>query len=148
MTAIANIPALLGASQNSFIGLILQILLDQDFAPINAKPLEEGDQKIGELTALERAIFAAHSKKSAQFKENNFTEEENGPEMRQKMLPLGTEIKNLHNFFWQSVRYRLYKEGHQDFEKIELRSDGSIVAVTPDENDKPTSKTLTIRIRA
>ena len=152
MTAITNIPALLSASQNSIIGLILQILLEQDFAPIEASPPKEGDQKIGEITNLERAIYTAHLKKIAQLEEKktafNSTEQEYEVGAHKKISIIQDELDDLYHLFWESVRYRLTSLGFTDFQKLQLRPDGSIIAVTPDENDKPRSGTLVIRIRA
>lgn len=149
MTAITNIPDLLAISQNSLIGSILQILVQQDFAPIKATAPEEGDKKIGELTALEKAIYTAHLRMTigaAAEKSKLAPGQDSQPDAHQKIRFLNSELRNLHDLFWNSIRYRFTCLGITDFRKLQIRSDGSVIIVPQDEDAGSSSGTLVIRI--
>jgi len=122
---------ILAALANTPLAFVIDCLLKGEFAPAPEKPVVEGEEVIGELTSLEKAILTAASKIA---ESNNLMAKEVKDKGEEPDMSIFKQNKTNYNaldkLMWACIRHRL---GAQAYESVGLaiRADFKIIHYAP-----------------
>jgi len=129
-----------GFFSGSVLETVIEAMMSDEHAPLTDDPVSQGDNIIGELSLLEKAIAAATIKltneHNALVEKTNTaaaTDRENAREIMkgaaERIKYLSSAVKALHDLFWASIRFRLSNQGIKNLENIGTRSENEIVSL-------------------